>query len=184
MRYLLGLLTVILLPAVAAAQDIKPAPLADYVAFCLTLWDGGSDVSAKAAALGLRDAAGGIPGVSITIEKSTLRFFKPVQAGGTVGSIHTTMEDGNESSCDINLTSVSERGDLEVMAGALDLDGQILTLGPTTMGYWKIRKRQPAVLLRAILGKSNTTMTLVRFETTPEPSKKSIVGARGSDKLR
>ena len=65
------------------------------------------------------------------------------------------------------------------MTRTLDLDGQILTLGPTTMGYWKIRKRQPAVLLRAILGKSNTTMTLVRFEPTPEISKKSIAGARG-----
>ncbi len=87
MRYLLGILTAILLPAVAAAQDIKRAPLADYVAFCLNLWDGGPDVSAKAAALGLQDAAGaGNSGASITIEKSTLRFFKPVQgSGGTVG---------------------------------------------------------------------------------------------------
>lgn len=178
MRYLLGLLTAILLPAVATAQDIKPAPLADYVAFCLTLWDGGSDLSAKAAALGLRDAAGGNPGVSITVEKSTLRFFKPTQGGGTVGAIVTRMEDGKESSCDVNLTSISERADLATMSSALDLDGQIMTLGPTTMGYWKMRKRQPVVLLRAILGKSNTTMTLVRFEPTSETSRKPVASAK------
>ncbi len=66
MRYLLGLLAVILLPAIAAAQDIKRAPLADYVTFCLGLWDGGSGLSAKAAELGLQDAAGGNPGASLS----------------------------------------------------------------------------------------------------------------------
>ena len=94
MRYLLGLLAVILLPAVAAAQEIKRAPVADYVSFCLALWDGDPDLYAKAAALGLQDAAGGNPGVSITVEKSTLQFFKGAQGSGTVGSIYTTMEDG------------------------------------------------------------------------------------------
>jgi hypothetical protein len=180
MRYLLGLLAVILLPAVAAAQDVKRAPLADYVSFCLALWDGDSGLYAKATALGLQDVAGANPGVSITVEKSTLRFFKGVQGSGTVGSIYTTMEDGREQSCDINLTSVSERSDIEVMTRTLDLDGQILTLGSTTMGYWKIRKRQPVVLLRAILGKTNTMMTLVQFEPTLEIAKKSIAGARGA----
>jgi hypothetical protein len=180
MRYFLGLLAVILLPAVAAAQDIKRAPLADYVSFCLALWDGDSGLYAKAAALGLQDVAGANPGVSITVEKSTLRFFKGTQGSGTVGSIYTTMEDGRESSCDINLTSISERSDLEVMTRTLDLDGQIMTLGPTTMGHWKIRKGQPAVLLRAILGKTNTLMTLVKFESTSETARKSIAGARGA----
>ncbi len=89
------------------------------------------------------------------------------------------MGDGKESSCDINLTSVSERADLATMSSALDLDGQILTLGATTMGYWKMRTRQPAVLIRAILGKSNTTMTLVRFEPNPETSRKPVASVRG-----
>ena len=143
MRYLFCLLAVLLLPAAATAQDIKRAPLADYVSFCLALWDGDSNLYAKAAALSLQDVAGENPGLSITVEKSTLRFFKGTQGSGTVGSIYTTMEDGRETSCDINLTSISERSDLDVMTRTLDLDGQIMTLGPTTMGHWKIRKRQP-----------------------------------------
>ena len=51
-------------------------------------------------------------------------------------------------SCDINLPGAGERAELEVMEKALDLDGQIMTLGPTSTGRWKIRNRQPVVLLK------------------------------------
>jgi hypothetical protein len=176
MRYLLGVLAAVLLPAIASAQDSKQAPLADYAAFCLALWDGASDVATKAAALELRDATGGTSGVSITIEKSILQFFK--SGHGTVAAIDTAMEDGKESSCDINLQVASERTDLETMARTLDLDGQILTLGRATMGHWKIRKRQPAVLLRTILGKNVTTIMLVRYEPGRPAGKRAVAARR------
>jgi hypothetical protein len=176
MRRFLVLLAVFVLPSVAAAQEVKRVPLSEYVAFCLAVWDGASDVPAKASALGLQDAAG-LSGASITIEKSTLRFFKPVQSNGSVGSINTVLEDGKASSCDISLAYPSDRADLEEMARALDLDGQILTLGPATMGHWKIRKRQPAVLLRAIVGKTNTNIGLMRFEQTNAASAKPVAAA-------
>jgi hypothetical protein len=172
MRYLLGVLAAILLPAVATAQDSKRAPLADYAAFCLALWDGAPDVATKAEALELQDAGGGTSGVAIMVGKSVLRLFK--SGHGTVATIDTTLEDGKESSCDVNLQVASERADLETMVRTLDLDGQILTLGPATMGHWKIRKRQPAVLLRTILGKNLTTIMLVRYEPARAAGKRAV----------
>jgi hypothetical protein len=178
MKSLLCILAAILLPTIATAQEIKRAPLADYVAICLGLWDGIPDLAEKADALGLKDAAGGGPNVSINIDKSTLRFFRSVQGNNTIGSSYTTIEDGKESWCDINLQSTSDRADLEALAQALDLDGQILSIGSATAGYWKIRTRAPAVLVRALLGKSNTTIMLVRFEPTPAASRKSVAAPR------
>jgi hypothetical protein len=35
------------------------------------------------------------------------------------------------------------------------------------MGRWKMRKRQPAVLLKVVVGKTFTMLTVQRFEATP-----------------
>jgi hypothetical protein len=162
MRYFLAILAFVLLPSVATAQDSQRITLADYVAFCLALWDGAPDISARASELGLLDSTGGTSGASITIEKSTMRLFK--SAPGNVSAISTVMEDGRQSWCDINIPSASDRADLDGLAKAMDLDGQVVTLGPATIGSWRIRKRRPPVLVRTILGRGATTVVLVRFE--------------------
>lgn len=169
MRYLFGILSVLLLPAVAAAQDVKRVALADYVGLCFALWDDAADVSTRVSTLGLQNATGGTSNFEIKIDKTVMRFYKSPQGSGTVGAFLTSMEDGKESSCDINLPIVSERADLEAMVQALDLDGQILAMGPTTMAHWKMRKREPAVLVRSVLGKSMTTLMLVKFEPKASP---------------
>jgi len=160
MRYVLAILALVLLPAAAAAQE--RATLADYVAFCLALWDGAPDISARASELGLLDSTGGTSGASITIEKSTMRLFK--SAPGNVSAISTAMEDGRQSWCDINIPSAIERSDLDGLAKAVDLDGQIVTLGQATIGSWRVRKRRPPVLVRTVLGRNATNVILVRFE--------------------
>jgi hypothetical protein len=38
------------------------------------------------------------------------------------------------------------------------------------MGRWKIRKREPVVLVRAILARTATVMNLVRFEPSGRAS--------------
>jgi hypothetical protein len=164
MRHLLGILSLLLLPSVAAAEDVKRPTLADYVGLCLSMWDNAADVPTKVSALGLQNATGGTSNFEIKIEKTVMRFYKSAQGPGTVGAFFTTMEGGKESSCDINLPIASERADLDAMVQALDLDGQILAMGATTMAYWKIRKREPAVLIRSVLNKGTTTLMLVRFE--------------------
>ncbi|GLH75469.1 hypothetical protein SSBR45G_03770 [Bradyrhizobium sp. SSBR45G] len=160
MRYLLAVLAIVLLPSVAVAQE--RITMADYVALCLALWDGAPDISARASELGLVDSTGGTSGASITIEKSTMRLFK--SASGNVSSISTVMEEGKQSWCDINVPVALDRADLDVLAKALDLDGQVVTLGQSTIGSWRIRKRRPPVLVRTILGRANTIVVLVRFE--------------------
>jgi hypothetical protein len=148
------------------AQDAKPVPLVEYVSFCLALWDGASDLQAKASALGLQDATGSA-GASVTVGKSTMRFYRSAQGNQTVGTTSTTFTDGKDSSCDINLHTATERADLDSMEKAMDLDGQTMTLGSATMGRWKMRKRQPAVLLKAIAGKTFTMLMVQKFEATP-----------------
>jgi hypothetical protein len=166
MRNFLGVLGVILFPAFAWAQDAKPVPLVDYVSFCLALWEGAADIQSKASALGLQDVTGA-SGASITVGKSTMRFYRAAQGNHTVGTTSTTFMDGKDSSCDINLHTTIERADLEGMEKAIDLDGQIMTLGQATMGRWKMRKRLPAVLVKAIATKTSTILMVQKLEATP-----------------
>jgi hypothetical protein len=166
MRSFLGLLIAVLTPTFVWAQDAKPVPLAQYVSFCLALWDGAEDIPAKASALGLETLAD-LPGASISVGKSTMRFYRAPQGNLMVGAISTIFADGKDSSCDINLSFAVGRADLEALEKAADLDGQIMTLGPTTMGRWKIRKRQPAVLLKAIASKTSTILMVQKLEATP-----------------
>jgi len=56
MRSLL-LLIAVLTPTFVSAEDAKPVPLAQYVSFCLALWEGAEDIPAKASALGLETLA-------------------------------------------------------------------------------------------------------------------------------
>jgi hypothetical protein len=166
MRNVLCLLTAVLFPSLAWAQDAKPVPLVDYVSFCLALWDGSPDLQAKASALGVHDVTGSA-GASMTVGKSTMRFYKSAEGSRTVGATSTTFADGKDSSCDINLHAAVERADLDAMEKAIDLDGQIMTLGPTMMGRWKMRKRQPVMLLKAIASKTFTILMVQKFEAAP-----------------
>jgi hypothetical protein len=173
MRSFVSLAAILLFPALAWAQDArpaplaeKPAPLAEYVSFCLALWDGASTLQAKASALGLQDVTGSA-GMSITVGKSTMQFYRASQGNRTVGATSTTFADGKDSSCDVNIHTAVERADLEAMEKAFDLDGQILTLGPTTMGRWKMRKRQPTALVKTVVGKNFTMLMVQKFEATP-----------------
>lgn len=168
LRNLIGLLTALLFPAFAWAQDAKPVPLADYVSFCLVVFERAPapEIQSKASALGLREPSG-MAGAAIMIGKSTMMIYRSAQGNQTVAATFTTFEDGRESECDVNLAVPTERADLEAMQQALDLDGQIVTAGPAIIGHWKMRKRQPPVLLRAIVGKTITTMMLLKFEPTP-----------------
>jgi hypothetical protein len=165
-RNLLGFVTAILLPTLGSAQEVKRAPLADYVSFCFALWEIAPEVQAKAKTLGLDDATGAAA-ASITVGRSTMRFFRSPQANQTVNSTSTEFKDGKDFSCDINLPGAGERAELEVMEKALDLDGQIMTLGPTSMGRWKIRNRQPVVLLKAIIPKASTILMVQKLEAMP-----------------
>jgi hypothetical protein len=165
-NFLTFLCAVLFTASFARAQDANPAPLVDYVSFCLALWEGAPDLQAKASALGLQDVTGAA-GASITVGKSTLRFYRAAQGNHTVGTTSTLFMDGKDSSCDINLHTTVERTDLEAMEKAIDLDGQIMTLGPTTMGRWKMRKRLPAVLVKAIVTKTSTILMVQKLEATP-----------------
>jgi hypothetical protein len=178
MRSFLVLVAALLFPTLVSAEDAKPVPLADYVSFCLALWDGAPDLHTKASALGVQDVTGSA-GMSMTVGKSTMQFYRAPQSNPqgtppvnrTVGAASTTFTDGKDWSCDVNIHSPVERADLEAMAKTLDLDGQIMTLGPTMMGRWKIRKRHPIVLLKAVAGKNFTMLMVQKFEATPAMSK-------------
>ena len=174
MRIFLALAAALLFPTVVFAQDAKPAALADYVSFCLALWDGVPDLHAKAAALGVQDVSGSA-GMSMTLGKSTMQFYRappgnpPVSR--TVGATSTTFTDGKDWSCDVNIHSPVERADLEAMEKTLDLEGQIMTLGPTMMGRWKIRKRHPVVLIKAVAGKNFTMLMVQKFDASTAMTK-------------
>ena len=174
MRSFIAVMTALLFPTLACAQDAKPAPLADYVSFCLALWDGASDLSAKASALGVQDVTGSA-GMSMTVGKSTLQFYRAPQSNPpvnrTVGATSTTFTDGKDWSCDVNIHSPVERADLDAMQKTLDLEGQILTLGPTMMGRWKFRKRHPITLIKTVVGKNFTMLMVQKFEAMPAMTK-------------
>jgi hypothetical protein len=167
-RISLCLLATVLFPAFALAQSAKPAPLAEYISFCLALWNADPDVEARAHALELQDVSGSA-GATITVGKTAIRFYKSAQGNQTVGATSTVFDDGKDSSCDISLPVGVERADLEAMERAIDLDGQIVTFGPATIGRWKIRGRQPAILLKAVVGKSTTVLTLQTFKAASDP---------------
>lgn len=133
---------------------------------CFALWEGAADIPAKASALGLETLADA-PGASISVGKSTIRFYRAPQGNLMVSTISTIFADGKDSSCDINLNFAVPRAELEALEKAADLDGQIVTLGPTTMGRWKMRKRQPAVLIKAMATKTSTIVMVQKLEATP-----------------
>ncbi len=170
MKRLIILIAVMLVAASARAEEAKPGPLADYVRFCLALWNGDSDLQSKANALGLKDVTGSA-GAFVGIGKSTIRFYKSLQGSPNVGSTLTTFEDGKESSCVINLPTALDRSELESTEKAMDLDGQIMVMGPAIITHWKLRKRQPPVLLKVVVGKAASTITIQTFEPTPAGAK-------------
>jgi len=94
-QVLIGAMIAVAFPAMAAAQEAKPAPLADYVAFCLAVWDGAPDLQAKANALGLQGVTGSAD-ASLTIGKTTVRFYKSAQTNQTVSATSTTFKDGKD----------------------------------------------------------------------------------------
>jgi hypothetical protein len=96
-----------------------------------------------------------------------MQFYRAAQGDRTVAATSTTFTDGKDWSCDVNIHTATERADLEAMQKAIDLDGQIMTLGATTMGRWKIRKRQPTSLLKVVVGKNFTMLMVQKFEATP-----------------
>ena len=162
-RTLIGALIAVVFPAMAEAQDAKPAPLADYVFFCLAVWEAAHDLQSKATALGLQGVTGSAD-ASLTIGKTTVRFYKSSQTNQTVAATSTTFKDGKDWSCDVNLPMVTQRAELETMEQAADLDGQIATLGPAIIGRWKMRRGRSPVLIRAIAGKPLTLLTVQKFE--------------------
>lgn len=170
MRNLIGVLTALLFPAFAHAQQTKPIQLADYVSLCLAVWSGSPDVDAKASALGLQNGSG-VTGARITIGKSTLDLYKsapdiPAIGNQTVAAVTTMFADGKDLSCDVTFPFAMDRIDIETMAQTLHLDGQILTVGAVTFGRWKMPDRRPPVFVKALLPKSSFTMNIQEFETT------------------
>jgi hypothetical protein len=165
-RTLIGAVMAVMIPALSGAQEAKPARLAEYVSFCLAVWEDARDLASKASALGLADATGSA-GASISVGRTTLRVYKSAQPNHTVGAIFTTFKDGKDWSCDVNLPMAVERGDLEAMEQVADLDGQIVTFGPTTMARWKMRQPRPPVLIRAIANKASTMLMVQKYEPTP-----------------
>jgi hypothetical protein len=162
MRTLLAAVAVVLFPVFANAQQTNPVPLADYVSLCLAIWTDSPDTQAKANALGLQ--SGIAAGARVTIGKSTIQFYKSGQGSQTIVAVTTAFADGEESSCDINPGIGLERADLETLERALHLDGQILTLGPATIGYWKLPEGRPPVLLKAVISSRAVTLNLQKFE--------------------
>jgi hypothetical protein len=165
-QIVIALVASVLGSVAAWAQDAKPVPLADYVSLCQSLWDASPDIPAKASALELQDMTGASAGAAITIGKTTLRLLKSARPHHTVGATTTTFADGKDFSCDINLPMPIERADLEAMEKALDLDGQIMTMGPTTMGRWKVRRQASPLLLKAIATKTSGVVFVQKFEST------------------
>jgi hypothetical protein len=171
-RAFLCLFTAVLFPAFASAQEPKqestPGTLDGYVSLCLTAWEGAPDLRAKVAALGLQDVTGSA-GATITVGKASMQFYRSPQ-GDTVGTTFTTFADGKDWSCDINLRKPVDRTVLDAMETALDLDGQLVAMGPVTMGRWKFRKRQPVVLVKAIATQGSTIIMVQKFEAAPPPA--------------
>jgi hypothetical protein len=137
--------------------------LADYVSFCLAVWEGARDVPSRAAALGVFDVTGSA-GAIITIGKTTLRVYKSPQSNHLVGMTSTTFADGKDWSCDVNFPMPVERADLETMEQAADLDGQIVTLAATTIGRWKMRQPRTPVLVKMVAGKAAAMLTVHKYE--------------------
>ncbi len=162
MRHSLTAAALALFPVLANAQETKPVPLADYVSLCQAIWTNSPDTQAKANALGLQ--SGIAAGARVTIGKSTIQFYKAAQGNQTIVAVTTAFADGEESSCDINPGIGLERSDLETLERALHLDGQILTLGPATIGYWKIPEGRTPVLLKAVISSRAVTLNLQKFE--------------------
>ncbi|MBV8824432.1 MAG: hypothetical protein JO220_05580 [Hyphomicrobiales bacterium] len=156
----------VMVPALASAQEAKTARLADYVSFCLAIWEDARDLPSKASALGLTDAAGST-GASMTVGKTTLKVYKSMQPNQNVGASFTNFKDGKDWSCDINLPMTVERGDLDTMEQAADLDGQIMTFGPVMMARWKMRQPRPPVLIKAFVNKTTTVLMVQKYEPTP-----------------
>jgi hypothetical protein len=170
MRTLVAVLAVLLFPALAYAQDAKPAHLADYVSLCLAMWSDAPDLESRASALGLQNAATAA-GARITVGKSTLEVYRsaqtnPVFGTQTIIAATTTFADGRDLSCDVNFSTPVERADIDTMAQALHLDGQILTFGQVTMGRWVMPGKRPPVLIRALLPKNNFTMNVQELDTS------------------
>jgi hypothetical protein len=165
-RTLIGAVIAVMVPAFAGAQETKPAPLADYVSFCLAVFEGAGDLPSKAGALGLSDATG-LPGVFVTVGQMAIRTFKSAQSNQTVVVVSTTFKDGKESTCDVTLPTVAvARADLETMEHVDDLDGQIATVG-ATFGRWKMRRPGPPVLIRVLATKFSTMLMVQKYEPTP-----------------
>lgn len=171
MRKLLAVLTAMLFPVFAHAQEDKPVQLADYVTFCLALWASSPDIDAKANALGLQ--SGIAAGAHVTIGKSTIQFYKAAEGNRTLTAVTTIFADGKEFSCDVNPGIGVQRNDLEAMERTLGLDGQILPLGAATIGYWKVPDRSSPVLLKALVSSRTATLSLQEFEASaPDATKR------------
>jgi hypothetical protein len=168
MRSLIAVLTAMLFPVCASAQETKPVQLADYLSFCLAQWADAPDIQAKASALGLQDVSAG---ASVTIGKSTLRMYKSTQSPLTLIATTTIFADGKERACDVGMpVVVVNRADLETMEQTLHLDGQIMSFSATVVGHWKMPDRRPAVLLKAIIGKSVFSLEVQQFEPAAKDS--------------
>jgi hypothetical protein len=166
-RTLIGAVIAVMVPGFVGAQEAQPVRLADYVSFCLAVWEDASDLSAKASALGLTDATGSV-GATITVGRTTFRVYKSVRPRETVTVTTTTFTDGKEWSCDVAMPRAVERADLEAIEKVVDLDGQIAPFGPTIMARWKMRESRPPVLIRAIATKTVTTLMVHKYEPTPD----------------
>ena len=154
-------------PPSLTAIPTPSVKLADYVSLCLAMWNDDSDTVSRAAALGLQDAMGG--NGAVTIGKTTLRGYKSTPNHGTVFMMSTRFSDNsNDATCDIVMPRPIARADLEVLEKDVDLDGQIVTVGPTAMGQWKMRGKQPTISFRAASGNDKSTLSMQRYESTPD----------------
>ena len=166
-RTLVGAVVAVMIPTFVGAQETKPARLADYVSFCLAVWENASDLPSKASALGLADATGST-GAVVSIGKSTFRVYKSAQTPAqVVTATSTTFADGKDWYCDIVVPKPIERADLEVLEKDMDLDGQIATFGPATMARWKLRQQHPPVLIKATGTKTLTLLIVQKYGPTP-----------------
>ncbi|HJT06053.1 MAG TPA: hypothetical protein VJ747_03955 [Stellaceae bacterium] len=152
-------------PPSLTAVPAPSAKLADYVSLCLAMWNDDSDTASRASALGLQDMAG--IGAAITIGKTTLRGFRSNPNRGSVFTMSTRFSDSSKTStCDVAMPRTIVRAELETLEKDLDLDGQIVTLGPAAMGQWKMRARQPAIFLKVASGNGNLLLSVQQSEST------------------
>jgi hypothetical protein len=163
MRSLLAALMTALFPVFAFAQEAKPIPLSDYIPFCFALWADAPDISAKANTLGLKNAID--PAGSYSYGKSTSRFYNGVSdIQRTVNATTTKFADGKELDCEIVMPSIMNRAELETLEQTVHLDGQIIIVGSSISGQWKIPDRSPPVLLRANLVGGHVLLGMQEFE--------------------